>query len=74
MALKQTRRSISISLPVYVRFKAHCEAHGVPMSQLVEALINERLDGSLSGVKLSSPERARFLAADIQARTRGGGR
>ena len=58
MAKIQTRRSISISRAVFDRFKAHCKKHRVPMAQVVEALIEERLNGSLSGVKLSAPERA----------------
>jgi hypothetical protein len=40
MALKQTRRSVSLSEDTYQRLRIHCESVGVPMSQFVDAAIH----------------------------------
>lgn len=37
-------RSISIAGDIYDKLKAHCKAQKIPMSQLVEKLVNRQLD------------------------------
>lgn len=43
MAKKQTRRGISMSRLTYDKFKAHSERVGLPMSQVMEALIEKHI-------------------------------
>lgn len=44
MAKKQTRRSVSISRGTYDRLKIYSEATNTPMSQIIEKLIDDKLD------------------------------
>jgi hypothetical protein len=44
MALKQTRRSISISGPTYDRLKKYCQLTHQSMSQAVEFMIADRIN------------------------------
>ena len=54
---KQTRRSISLSRPLYDRLKAYAQEHGVSMSGIVEQETNSFLDlfwgekGEIYGIK-----------------------
>ncbi len=45
---KQTRRSISISGPLYARVRAYCEVTGISLSSLVERVVAQHLGGSPS--------------------------
>jgi hypothetical protein len=44
MAKKQTRRSISVSGPLYDRFRAYCHTNDVSMSSVVTKLVTDHLD------------------------------
>ena len=46
MAKKQTRRNVSVSPRVYARMVAYCELHQLPVSQLVERVVNAVIDGA----------------------------
>lgn len=48
MAKVQTRRSISLSRPIYDRLKEYCDKNGVSMSQVVEERIKEALFEALA--------------------------
>jgi hypothetical protein len=47
MALKQSRRSISVSRSTYEMIKAYCESTGQPMSQFMEQAAHDRMKPAL---------------------------
>lgn len=53
---KQTRRSISLSGPLYARVRAYCEAAGISLSSLVEGVVAQHLGGAPSSEGNDSEE------------------
>ena len=69
MSKPQTRRSISLSRPIYDDLKGYCERNNLSMASFVEKLINERIGYGTRETRPAARSRWDRQALDPRART-----